>query len=98
MSTDYDHGGDVFAVARQLGVEPEEILDFSASINPLGPPAGVGRAIQTALALLIHYPDSDSTELRGALARHHGIPAEARPRNESWTKASVSRLLLHAGL
>ena len=35
--TNFDHGGNVFAVARSLGVSPEEILDFSASINPLGP-------------------------------------------------------------
>jgi hypothetical protein len=32
--TNFDHGGNVFAVARSLGVSPEEILDFSASINP----------------------------------------------------------------
>ena len=46
------HGGKVFAVARKLGVAPEEILDFSASINPLGPPPGVrecgGRRPSTA--------------------------------------------------
>jgi hypothetical protein len=35
--TNFDHGGNVFAVARSLGVSPEEVLDFSASINPLVP-------------------------------------------------------------
>jgi len=32
----YDHGGNIFEIARQLGAEPSELIDFSASINPLG--------------------------------------------------------------
>jgi len=36
MSRSYDHGGNIFTVARTLGVPPDQILDFSASINPLG--------------------------------------------------------------
>ncbi|HLO25803.1 MAG TPA: threonine-phosphate decarboxylase CobD [Geobacteraceae bacterium] len=66
------HGGNVFAVARLLGVPPEAILDFSASINPLGPPPGVRTAVATAFDRLGHYPDSACTELTAALADHHG--------------------------
>ena len=72
MATNFTHGGNVFAVARQLGVPPEEILDFSASINPLGPPPGVRAAVAAAFDRLGHYPDSACTELAEALARHHG--------------------------
>ena len=68
----FTHGGNVFAVARQLGVPPEEILDFSASINPLGPPTAVRGAVEAAFDRLGHYPDSDSSELAAALARRHG--------------------------
>lgn len=73
MTTTSDHGGNVFAVARQLGVPPEAILDFSASINPLGPPPGVREAVAAAFDRLVHYPDSDCTELAAALARQHGV-------------------------
>jgi len=73
MSNDFDHGGNVFAVARQLGVPPEEILDFSASINPLGPPPGMREAVATAFDRLVHYPDSGCAELTAALARRHGV-------------------------
>jgi threonine-phosphate decarboxylase len=73
MKTKFDHGGNVFAVARSLGVSPEDILDFSASINPLGPAPGVREALATAYDLLVHYPDSDCTELREALALSHGV-------------------------
>lgn len=73
MNTNFAHGGNVFAVARSLGVAPEEVLDFSASINPLGPPAGVREAVAAAFERLVHYPDSGCTELAAALARHHGM-------------------------
>jgi threonine-phosphate decarboxylase len=71
--TNHDHGGNVFAVARSLGVPPEAILDFSASINPLGPAKGVREALAASFSSLVHYPDSDSTELRDALAKRHGV-------------------------
>jgi len=73
MKTDFDHGGNVFAVARSLGVAPEDILDFSASINPLGPAVGVRESLASAYNRLVHYPDSDCTELREALAQSHGV-------------------------
>ncbi len=68
----FTHGGNVFAVARLLGVPPEEILDFSASINPLGPPPGVRGVVAAAFDRLAHYPDSACTELAEALALYHG--------------------------
>jgi threonine-phosphate decarboxylase len=73
MANNFDHGGNVFAIARSLGVPPEEILDFSANINPLGPAPGVRGTVAAAFDRLVHYPDSDCTELREALARHHGL-------------------------
>jgi threonine-phosphate decarboxylase len=76
MKTDFDHGGNVFAIARSLGVPPEEILDFSASINPLGPAPGVREKVAAAFGRLVHYPDSDCAELREALAQHHGLTSE----------------------
>ena len=76
MTTPFDHGGTVFAVARQLGVAPEALLDFSASINPLGPPPGVREAVTAAFDRLVHYPDSDATELILALSRCHGLAPE----------------------
>lgn len=76
MTKQFEHGGRIFIVARQLGIAPEELLDFSASINPLGPPLGVRAALNEVFDRVVHYPDSSSTELRQALAAHHALPAE----------------------
>ncbi len=73
MSTDFAHGGNVFSVARSLGVPPEEIFDFSASINPLGPAPGVREAVGAAFDRLVHYPDTACAELRETLAACHGL-------------------------
>ncbi len=70
------HGGDVYHLARTLGVRVEDLLDFSANINPLGYPAGVPEAVQAALVDLVHYPDRRSFELRRDLAAYHGFSYE----------------------
>jgi len=75
MSSTHEHGGNVFAVARTLGVAPEGILDFSASINPLGMAPGVRQALAGCVERLMHYPDKDSAELKEALAGYHGVTA-----------------------
>ena len=70
------HGGNVFALARMLGCEPGEILDFSASINPLGMADGVREAMVNALDRVVHYPEQQSTALNAALAEEWGVPLE----------------------
>ena len=70
------HGGNVFALARELQCDPSEILDFSASINPLGMAAGVKEAIVKAIDRVAHYPEQQSHVLNAALANQWGIPTE----------------------
>jgi histidinol-phosphate/aromatic aminotransferase/cobyric acid decarboxylase-like protein len=50
------HGGDVDAVAEWLGVDPGEVLDLSASLNPEAP--DLAPAVTAARARLRHYPDA----------------------------------------
>lgn len=69
------HGGRAPALARELGCPATAILDFSASLNPLGPPAEALAAALAALADICHYPESDAASLAGALATHHRLPA-----------------------
>lgn len=70
------HGGDIYGAARELNRDPAEILDFSASINPLGPSSHVWKAITSAKHLLSHYPDPHCWDLLQALATFWRIDPE----------------------
>ena len=60
------HGGTNIAELRSLGLRPEDVLDFSASINPLGAPRTVSQAF--GAVDLAAYPDTECTALREALS------------------------------
>ena len=65
------HGGANIDELRALGLRPDDVLDFSASVNPLGAPPGA-RAAMLGVNLAA-YPDPACTELRETLARRHGV-------------------------
>ena len=67
------HGGTNIAELRSLGLHPEDVLDFSASINPLGAPQCVTEAMSSVD--LAAYPDTECTDLREALAYRLGVSA-----------------------
>ena len=61
------HGGDIYTY--------QNMLDFSANINPLGLPASVVQAAAKAVAKSAVYPDPMCRELKAALAEHWQVPA-----------------------
>src|ERR1700675_66447 len=67
------HGGNVYKVAREQRIPVDRIMDFSASIKPLGPPAVGLHAIRLALKQIVHYPDPDCWKLRQELAQQCGV-------------------------
>lgn len=71
-----EHGGNVFAWARKTGLDPKEIIDFSASINPLGPPPIARRAFLDSYTEISRYPDTKSQGLREEVALWHGVKPE----------------------
>ena len=76
MSSNFDHGGNIFSLACRIGVPYEEIVDFSASINPLGLSTLVKDSLIAALDSLVHYPDNSHFRLKQALSNYHGLPVE----------------------
>lgn len=76
MNRSFGHGGKIFSTARQLGVPSESILDYSASINPLGPAPGVRKAAAEAFNRVGHYPEAGSPVLCTALADYHSLATE----------------------
>ncbi len=59
------HGGDIY--------QYNNILDFSANINPLGAPESVKKAIADAIGQIGHYPEMYSDSLRKAIGEKYHI-------------------------
>ena len=61
----HKHGGDIYSY--------ENIIDFSANINPLDAPESVKEAIIKSAQVCGHYPDVQCRELKKALNEKTGI-------------------------
>lgn len=70
------HGGNIYRLIEERNLGIDKILDFSASINPLGVPESAIKAINNNLRYLCHYPDPDAKGLRMEISRHIGIEPE----------------------
>ncbi|MEM1255900.1 MAG: threonine-phosphate decarboxylase CobD [Cyanobacteria bacterium P01_H01_bin.21] len=70
------HGGNRNWAAQLANCKPEEILDFSASINPLGPPQSVLTILAENLQKLTTYPDPNYDQLRSAISNFHNLPID----------------------
>lgn len=71
------HGGLDTREARRRGLDPEAVLDFSASLNPFGCSPRVLEALRSLTAREVgRYPDPGAPVLAAALAGRLGISAE----------------------
>lgn len=53
----YGHGGDLRTASARYGIPADQFIDFSANINPLGPPPGLFDRLREALPTITSYPD-----------------------------------------
>jgi threonine-phosphate decarboxylase len=70
------HGGNIYELARNMGCEPDQIIDMSSNINPLGPVPGLLGHLEQDLKTVHSLPEVDSRELVEAFARHYDIPID----------------------
>jgi threonine-phosphate decarboxylase len=61
-----EHGGNIWQLSAP-------VLDFSASLHPLGMPPEVAEAAQRGVLDAVHYPDPDCTALRSAISQREGV-------------------------
>jgi threonine-phosphate decarboxylase len=74
------HGGQLKRIAERFDIPASDLLDFSANINPDGPPASVVEALRAALddpAVLSAYPDLEETQLRLSISAYADVATEA---------------------
>jgi adenosylcobyric acid synthase len=70
------HGGNIHKLRSRPGVETGRFVDFSASINPLGPPTWYRQLVNRTLEMTAHYPDPENSELTRAAALVHDVTPE----------------------
>jgi threonine-phosphate decarboxylase len=67
------HGGNIYEIAQRLNLDPNGIIDFSTSINPLGVSKKAEKKIRESLSAILRYPDTHCSELTRTLAQFHGL-------------------------
>lgn len=68
------HGGNLTELAELAGCGAEEILDFSISVNPFGPPERLRRAVIREWDRIDRYPEPRAATLVASAAAHLGVP------------------------
>lgn len=68
------HGGQPEEMKRLFKLsEDRALLDFSANLNPLGPPQWLRDALKQSYEALTHYPDPTYSESKRAIACSEGV-------------------------
>ncbi len=70
------HGGNVAKLVKLAACKPEELLDFSVSVNPLGPPPFLRGAVSRALDTINEYPPPHAEPVVEAAAAAWNISPE----------------------
>ncbi|MEX2416736.1 MAG: threonine-phosphate decarboxylase CobD [Paenibacillaceae bacterium] len=87
------HGGQPKYIKKLFALsELHQILDFSANLNPLGPPAWVRDAWSEGFDQTAVYPDPSYLDARMAIAEHEGL----RPEQVVLTNGGAEAIFLAA--
>lgn len=70
----FEHGGNVHQAIRENGGALQDLLDFSANINPLGLANSVRQVIMDKVDDIIHYPDATAYAIKQAISLHYQVP------------------------
>lgn len=73
----FEHGGNIHKALREIVDKDKKILDFSANINPLGPPEWLRPLVARELESVVHYPDPECSEFVSEIARNYNISEES---------------------
>lgn len=76
MKSSYSHGGNHREAAKRYGFSPNEILDFSANINPWANFLGIEKLVRANLKEIYHYPDPQCTQLIKQISQYLAVDRE----------------------
>ncbi|MEG1002893.1 MAG: threonine-phosphate decarboxylase CobD [Clostridium sp.] len=70
------HGGNIEEIARTYNIKEDEIIDFSANINPVGISNKVREAMIKAIDKVERYPDITYYDLKNEISKFENISFE----------------------
>lgn len=93
-----DHGGRRAALLARFGLPADHsLIDFSANLNPLGPPAWLSDWLSGAADRLAAYPNPDDETPARAIAERDGVLPEQVLVTNGGAEAIYLAAALHAG-
>lgn len=70
------HGGNLREMGNRFGIAPEKIVDFSASVNPLGFPESLVPSLRAGTRRIHRYPDPFYRDLRTRIGDEFSLSPE----------------------
>lgn len=71
------HGGNLRELHSRCGHPEQPLLDFSANINPLGPPSWIRQSLWQSMEGIMHYPDPGAECVIEAASSAYQLPRES---------------------
>lgn len=68
--TDHFHGSDLETIEKVYGIKKEDIISFSANVNPLGISPKLKSTLSERIDAIMSYPDRDYAQLRKQIAEY----------------------------
>jgi len=72
----YVPGRSIAEIAEDYHIPADSIIKLGSNENPLGPPPAAVRAVTECARGISVYPESDASDLRDAISKYTGHPAE----------------------
>jgi len=72
----FKHGGNVYKFSIENNIPIENIVDFSANINPLGISEKGKESFLDSIKLISHYPDTDYYRLKNVISKLNNVKEE----------------------
>lgn len=73
---DHFHGSDLEKIEQVFGIKKDDIVSFSANVNPLGISGKLREVLSQHLDAITKYPDREYTKLRRCIADYTGAQME----------------------
>ena len=67
------HGGNLFEIATKIGCRPEDIVDFSSNMNPLGPPSDLVNYLKESFSRIMYLPDPEARPAIAAFSKYYDL-------------------------